>query len=196
MNSNIVIGIIAVIGVIGAIVLFSGTANDGAIEPATPDPADTPETVTPEPNQPDQPAPTGNSIVDLTIAESELSTLVTAVSEAGLVDVLSTEGPFTVFAPTNDAFAALPAGALDELLLPENNEALQNVLASHVVLGTVNAADLSDGMTITTLNEQELTVTITDDGEVFIGGSQVIQADIDADNGVIHVIDTVILDGA
>ena len=112
------------------------------------------------------------------------------MSAAGLVDTLNGEGPFTVFAPTDAAFAALPAGVLDALLLPENKDVLTQILTYHVVPGTVMAADITDG-DVATVEGQSVTLS-TADG-VTVNGAKVVQADVVADNGVIHVIDAVIL---
>lgn len=116
---------------------------------------------------------------------------------ADLVGTLQGEGPFTVFAPTNDAFAALPEGTLDSLLLTENKDQLAGVLTYHVVAGNVVSSDLSDGQVVTTVQGQKLTVSIMD-GKVYItdakgGKAMVTQADVDASNGVVHVIDSVLL---
>lgn len=133
-----------------------------------------------------------NTVVDIAIGSPDHTTLVAAVTAAGLVDVLSGDGPFTVFAPTNAAFEALPEGTLDNLLLPENKEMLASILTYHVVAGNVMAADLSDGQKVTTVNGQELTVTIVD-GNVMINGAKVVAADLAGSNGVVHVIDGVVL---
>lgn len=133
------------------------------------------------------------TIVDLAVATPDLSTLVEAVVAAGLVDTLAGAGPFTVLAPQNSAFADLPEGTLESLLLPENVEQLQTILANHVVSGAALSTDLQDGMMIPTLAGTELPVEIAADGTVTIGGATVVAADIIADNGVVHVIDTVIL---
>ncbi len=133
-----------------------------------------------------------NTVVDIAIGSPDHTTLVAAVTAAGLVDVLSGDGPFTVFAPTNAAFASLPAGTLDNLLLPENKETLAGILTYHVVAGNVMAADLSDGQMVTTVNGQQLTVTIVD-GNVMINGAKVTAADLVGTNGVVHVIDGVVL---
>jgi uncharacterized surface protein with fasciclin (FAS1) repeats len=127
----------------------------------------------------------------------DLSTLVTAVKAAGLVETLQGEGPYTVFAPTNAAFNALPAGTLDTLLKPENVEQLKSILTYHVVSGKVMASDLSDGQEITTVQGGKLTVSIAD-GKVYLidaKGNKVMveQADVNADNGVVHVIGGVLL---
>jgi transforming growth factor-beta-induced protein len=123
---------------------------------------------------------------------SILSTLVTAVTEAELVETLQGDGPFTVFAPTNTAFDALPEGTLDELLLPENQSQLADVLTFHVVAGEFLASDLSDGQRLTTVQGDDLIVYIQN-GEVTINGAVVSTADAVSSNGVIHVIDSVLL---
>lgn len=137
------------------------------------------------------------NIVVLASQTSDLSTLVTAVKAASLVDTLQGAGPFTVFAPTNAAFSALPAGTLDTLLKPENVEQLKAILTYHVVPGKVMAADLKDGQVITTVQGGTLTVKITD-GKVYLvdaKGNQVMveKADVNADNGVVHIIGGVLL---
>ncbi|MGA1181153.1 MAG: fasciclin domain-containing protein [Marivivens sp.] len=133
----------------------------------------------------------GNSmdIVDTAINAGSFTTLVAAVQAAGLVDTLKGEGPFTVFAPTDEAFAALPEGTVEGLLA--DPEALAKILTYHVIAGKVMSTDLSDGMTAATVNGAE--VTITTMGGVKINGANVISADIETSNGVIHVIDQVIL---
>lgn len=130
-------------------------------------------------------------VVDLAIATENLSTLVTAVQAAELVETLKGEGPFTVFAPTNAAFGALPEGTLEDLLKPENKDQLAAVLTYHVVAGKVMSGDLSDGMTATTVNGNDITISV---GEgVQINGANVTTADVEASNGVVHIIDAVIL---
>jgi len=131
-----------------------------------------------------------NTIVDVASTTEGFSTLVAALSAAELVETLSGEGPFTVFAPTDDAFAALPAGVLDALLLPENKATLVKILTYHVVSGMVMAADVTDG-DVGTVEGQTIKLS-TKDG-VTVNGAKVVQADVMADNGVIHVIDAVIL---
>jgi len=139
------------------------------------------------------PAPVpSNTVVDIAIGSPDHTTLVAAVQAAGLVETLSGDGPFTVFAPTNVAFEALPAGTVEGLLEPESKEALTGILTYHVVSGNVMSGDLSDGQEVTTLNGQTLTVSIQD-GKVMIGGATVIAADLAGTNGVVHVIDTVLL---
>jgi len=132
------------------------------------------------------------NIVALAANTDFLSTLVAAVTAGDLVDVLGSDGPFTVFAPTNDAFAALPAGTLESLLKPENKDQLVAILTYHVVPGKVMSTDLSDGMKAGTANGAEVTINIKD-GKVMVNGANVTAADIAATNGVVHVIDAVIL---
>lgn len=133
----------------------------------------------------------GKDIVDTAVEAGSFSTLVAAVEAAGLVDTLKGEGPFTVFAPTDDAFAALPEGTVEELLKPENKDKLTSILTYHVVPGQVMSGDLSDGMTATTVQGSD--VTIKTEGGVTVDGANVTTADIEASNGVIHVIDAVIM---
>ncbi len=133
----------------------------------------------------------GKDIVDTAVEAGSFTTLVAAVEAAGLVDTLKGEGPFTVFAPTDEAFAALPEGTVEDLLLPENLETLTAVLTYHVVPGKVMSGDLSDGMMAETVQGGSVTI-MTEDG-VTVDGANVTTADIEASNGVIHVIDAVIL---
>lgn len=131
-------------------------------------------------------------IVDVAIGSPDHTTLVSAVTAAGLVETLKGAGPFTVFAPTNAAFAALPAGTVDGLLKPESKAALTNILTYHVVAGSVKAADLKDGQKVKTLQGEELSVSIKD-GKVMINGANVSAADLMGSNGVVHVVDGVLM---
>ncbi len=128
-------------------------------------------------------------IVDTAVEAGSFTTLVAAVEAAGLVDTLKGEGPFTVFAPTDEAFAALPEGTVEGLLA--DPEALSAILTYHVVPGKVMSTDLSDGMTAATVNGAD--VTIQTEGGVMVNDATVAAADVEASNGVIHVIDKVIL---
>ncbi len=130
-------------------------------------------------------------IVDTAIAAG-FSTLVAAVSAAGLVDTLKSTGPFTVFAPTDAAFAKLPAGTVEELLKPESLAKLQAILTYHVVAGQVMAADVVKLAAAKTVQGQEVTIKVAD-GKVMVDAAEVTQTDILTSNGVIHIIDTVIL---
>jgi len=138
----------------------------------------------------DAPMDEATDIVAIASGNEDFSTLVAAVAAAGLVETLQGEGPFTVFAPTNEAFAALPAGLVDKLLLPENKDLLVKILTYHVVAGKVMAADVAAGE-VPTVEGQNITIT-TDMG-VQVNGANVVTTDIEASNGVIHVIDAVIL---
>lgn len=131
-------------------------------------------------------------IADTAVEAGSFTTLVTAVQAAGLVDTLKGEGPFTVFAPTDEAFAKLPAGAVDDLLKPENKDQLVAVLTYHVVPGKVMAADAMQADSATTVQGGDIRIT-TQDGKVMVDEATVVQADIETSNGVIHVIDTVIM---
>lgn len=131
------------------------------------------------------------TIVELAVETESLSTLVTAVKAAGLVETLSSEGPFTVFAPTNDAFAALPEGTLETLLKPENKQQLIDVLTYHVVAAKVMSTDLEDGQEAASVQGEKITVDLEDG--VMINDASVKMADVKASNGVVHVIDKVIL---
>lgn len=134
-----------------------------------------------------------DTIVDIAAGNADFETLVAAVQAAGLADTLSGDGPFTVFAPTDAAFAALPDGTLDSLLQPENRDQLAAILTYHVVPGKVMSGDLAGKTTeATTVQGQAVTIDAMGGG-VSVEGASVVQADIEATNGVIHVIDQVIL---
>jgi len=135
--------------------------------------------------------PAKQDVVDIAASLPDFSTLVTAVKAAGLVETLKGEGPFTVFAPTNEAFAALPAGTVEGLLKPENKEKLVALLTYHVVAAKVMAADVKAGP-VKTVNGQSFEVTIAD-GKVKVDGATVVKTDVVGTNGVIHVIDQVIM---
>jgi uncharacterized surface protein with fasciclin (FAS1) repeats len=130
-------------------------------------------------------------IIDTAVAAGGFSTLAAALGAAGLVETLKGEGPFTVFAPTDTAFAALPAGTVDDLLKPENKGKLRSILLYHVVPGTVMSSDLTEGMSASTVEGSRVTITLN--GGAKVAGATVVTPDIKASNGVIHVIDQVIL---
>jgi uncharacterized surface protein with fasciclin (FAS1) repeats len=132
------------------------------------------------------------NIVETAVANGSFKTLVSAVTAADLVATLSGPGPFTVFAPVDAAFAALPAGTVESLVSPENKGKLTGILTYHVVAGKVLSSDLSNGMKAKTVNGAEITITIAD-GKVKVNGAQVVLADVATSNGVIHVIDGVLL---
>ncbi|MXY84719.1 MAG: fasciclin domain-containing protein [Gemmatimonadetes bacterium] len=131
-------------------------------------------------------------IVDVAIGAGTFNTLVAAVQAADLVDALQGEGPLTVFAPTDEAFAALPEGTVESLLLPENKELLTAILLYHVVAGSVMAADVVELSSATTLSGDSIDISVSDSG-VMINNANVVQADVTASNGVIHIIDAVLL---
>lgn len=131
-------------------------------------------------------------IVDTAVAAGSFTTLATALQATGLVDALKGAGPYTVFAPTDDAFAKLPAGTLDDLLKPQNRDKLKNILLYHVVPGKIMAADVKGEASPKTLEGTALAVQ-SSGGAVTVNGAKVTAADISASNGVIHVIDAVVL---
>lgn len=130
-------------------------------------------------------------IVDTAADAGSFTTLLAAAEAAGLVETLKGNGPLTVFAPTDDAFAALPDGTVESLRLPENKDQLVDILTYHVVAGAVMSGDLTNGMEATAVNEGTLVIG-TEDG-VTVDGANVVTADIEASNGVIHVIDAVLV---
>lgn len=133
-------------------------------------------------------------IVDTAVSAGSFTTLVAAVKAAGLVDTLKGEGPFTVFAPTDEAFAKLPAGTVEDLLKPENKDKLVAILTYHVVPGKVMSGDIA-GKEMMVKSVQGDTIDVNAMNGVMVDGATVTSADIEADNGVIHVIDTVIMPG-
>lgn len=180
-NKEKYVQVISPLALVGLLVSCGG--DDSDVAPATDAPM-TSEATTEEPTE------EATDIVAIASGNEDFSTLVAAVAAAGLVETLQGEGPFTVFAPTNEAFAALPAGLVDKLLLPENKDLLVKILTYHVVSGTVLAADVTAG-DVPTVEGQNITIT-TDMG-VKVNGATVTATDIIASNGVIHVIDAVIL---
>ncbi len=170
----VIVGALAIVAIVLVFTVFTG--EDEAATP--PEPA------------PEMTAPAAD-IVDTAVAAGDFTTLATALEAAGLVETLKGDGPFTVFAPTDAAFAALPAGALDDLLADPKG-ALTDVLTYHVIAGRVMSGDLADGMTAATVQGGELTFTIKD-GQAYVNDILISTADIEASNGVIHVIDGVLL---
>ncbi len=133
-------------------------------------------------------------IVDTAVANGSFTTLVTAVKAAGLVDTLKGDGPFTVFAPTDEAFAKLPEGTVQKLLLPENKELLTSILTYHVVSGKVMAADVVNLTSAKTVQGESVEINV-DSGKVKVDNANVVLTDVKASNGVIHVIDAVLMPG-
>ncbi|MHA6509976.1 fasciclin domain-containing protein [Tessaracoccus sp. Y1736] len=186
---------IAAAGSVAALLFLSGCA--GASDEMTPE-ATTAETTSAaaspsesmSESMSEAPMEEAGTIVDVAAGNPDFETLVAAVTAADLVETLSGDGPFTVFAPTDDAFDALPEGLLDALLLPENKDALTSILTYHVVSGEVMAADVTAGDVETV---EGSTIAITTDGGVMVNDANVVTTDVDASNGVIHVIDKVIV---
>ncbi|MGI3170097.1 fasciclin domain-containing protein [Pseudooceanicola sp. C21-150M6] len=130
-------------------------------------------------------------IVETATEAGDFATLLAAAEAAGLVDTLKGDGPYTVFAPTDEAFAALPEGTVDSLLMPENKDQLTEILTYHVVPGKVMSTDLSDGMMAATVEGEDITVSLGD--SVMVNEATVVMPDVEASNGVIHVIDGVLM---
>ena len=174
---------VAAVAALSAVTLVAcGSSTETASSPAASSPAaSSPAASTPA---------AAGTIVDVAAANPDFTTLVAAVKAAGLVDTLNGTGPFTVFAPTNEAFAALPAGLLDKLLLPENKDVLTKILTYHVVASKVMAADVKDGKA-PTVEGSDLTLGTM--GGVTVNDAKVVTADVAASNGVIHVIDKVLV---
>ena len=131
-------------------------------------------------------------IVDTAVAAGSFNTLVAAVQAAGLVDALKAEGPYTVFAPTDEAFAKIPASTIESLLKPENKAKLTAILTYHVVPARVTASEVVNRRSAKTLQGQEVAIGVAGD-KVFVDNARVIKTDIETSNGVIHVIDTVLM---
>jgi uncharacterized surface protein with fasciclin (FAS1) repeats len=181
---------------IAAALMIAPVAVSCAGEPAADTSAVTTEAPTEEvPTTTETPtdptATTGETIVDVAAANGSFNTLVAAVQAAGLEETLSGEAPYTVFAPTDEAFAALPEGTVEKLTKPENQAALQQILSYHVVEGEVPAAEIQSGP-VGTVEGGDLEVT-ADAGDVTVNGASVVQPDVVASNGVIHVVDAVLL---
>lgn len=154
-------------------------------EPAMEEPAEE-ETTEAEPA-----AEEAKDIVALATETESLSTLVAAVKAGELVETLQGEGPYTVFAPTNEAFDALPEGTLDDLLKPENKDKLVSILTYHVIPSKVMSTDLQDGATVATVNGAEVTISTAEGAKV--DNANVVTPDVEASNGVVHIIDAVIM---
>ena len=177
------------VGAVAGLVVLSACGSDGNDEGSA-DESTTTEAVA-ETTEADDMADEPGTIVVVADTNGSFGTLVAAVSAASLVETLESEGPFTVFAPTDDAFAALPDGLVDCLLLEENVDALSSILTYHVVAGDVMSTDLTDGP-VETVQGEDITVDVTD-GVVLNETVNVVIADVPAVNGVIHAIDGVLV---
>ena len=132
------------------------------------------------------------NIVETAVANGSFKTLVAAVTAADLATTLSGVGPFTVFAPVDADFEALPAGTVETLVMPENKDQLSGILTYHVIAGKIMSGDLTDGMKAETVNGQEVTIHLKD-GKVFVNDAEVVIADVETSNGVVHAINKVIM---
>jgi uncharacterized surface protein with fasciclin (FAS1) repeats len=132
-------------------------------------------------------------VVKVAVASKDHTTLVAALKQAGLVDALSNAGPFTVFAPTNEAFDKLPKGTVEDLMKPENKEKLIDILQYHVYVGGLSTTLLQDGQSLNEVNGQNIAIQKSADGKITINGKAHIVASVPASNGIVHVIDEVLL---
>jgi uncharacterized surface protein with fasciclin (FAS1) repeats len=173
------------LGVVSLVAVGCATSEAGPAASPTVPPAATQQAATATPEIQD-----GATIVDIAVEDGRFTALVTALQTTGLTETLSGEGPFTVFAPTDEAFGALPEGTVEALL--GDVPALTEVLTYHVVSGKVTAADVVELESATTLQGQEVHIRV-EDGHVFINDARVAVTDIEASNGIIHVIDAVLL---
>jgi uncharacterized surface protein with fasciclin (FAS1) repeats len=184
-NIGIILAVVVVAAIGGYLLIGSSATPEAVVMDSTTGEATADRVVTtPETMEMD--------IVATAASNEDFATLVTAVIAAELAETLQGPGPFTVFAPVNEAFAALPAGTVETLLLPENISDLQAVLTYHVVAGDVRSNNLFDGMVVETVNGATITIGVSDAG-VTVNDANVVVADIETSNGVIHVIDSVIL---
>lgn len=197
-SKNLITGaVIVVLLAIGGFALYSMSGDDSSETSSNTSTSQmTDSTPAAAPSTSTETAPQ-STIVELAVGTQDLSTLVSAVKAAELVDTLSAAGPFTVFAPTNAAFEGLPAGTLDMLLMPENKTKLQAILTYHVVSGKVMSSDLSDGQVVKTVQGNNLTVMMSG-GKVMLkdatgATAEVVTTDVAASNGVVHVINKVVL---
>jgi uncharacterized surface protein with fasciclin (FAS1) repeats len=196
-STGLILGVVGVIAAIGIITAVVANRDSGDSKKADSTQQSSVSSSDSSKNSSDMKKEAASDIVSLAVATPDLSTLVVAVKAADLVATLQSEGPFTVFAPTNAAFAALPAGTLDSLLLPENKATLARILTYHVVSGQVMSSELKDGQVVKTVQGETLTVTLADSKVMLTdtkgNKSTVAKADIEASNGVVHVIDSVVL---
>lgn len=180
--NKIILGLVGLVLLIGAGMLIMNSQK--SVSQATVANTLTPTTAV------EQEAMNTKTIVDIASENSDFSTLVAAIKAAGLAETLSGEGPYTVFAPTNEAFAKLPEGTVESLL--QDKEKLASILTYHVVPGKVMAADVVNLTSAKTVQGQEFTIK-TENGTVMVNNAKVVTTDIEASNGVIHVIDTVLM---
>ena len=135
------------------------------------------------------------NIVETAVSNGSFKTLVAAVTAAGLGETLSSTGPFTVFAPVDAAFEALPSGTVETLVKPESKEKLTGILTYHVLAGKILSTDLTDGMVAKTVNGEDVVIRLRD-GKVFVNESEVVIADVETSNGIVHAVDKVLMPAA
>lgn len=164
-----------------------GTPTDTTTTPADEDAATTETDTTADSSMSED---MDDTVVSVAASDESFSTLAQAIEAAGLTETLSSEGPYTVFAPTNEAFEALPEGTLDQLLMPENRDLLTQILTYHVVPAEVTSAEVTAGEVETVAGPA---INITTDGAIMVNGAMVVTPDVQASNGVIHAIDQVLL---
>ncbi len=198
MNNTVLIGLIVAIGIVGIFAVTQIGGDDAVTDTSMA--TTTPMEKEDEMMEEEAGVMVGGAmmlpsmdIVENAMNASNVTTLVAAVAAADLVDTLKGPGPFTVFAPTNAAFDALPAGTVDTLLLPENKADLAGILTYHVVAGSYTSANLADGQTLTTVQGEELTIRKNANGITVNGSAMIETADVISSNGVTHVINAVLL---
>lgn len=174
---------------------LAGVAALALVAACQPAPAPVQEEPAPVAEATPAPTPALVDVVDTAVAAGTFTKLVAAVQAAGLAEALKAPGPITVFAPNDEAFAKIPAADLEALLKPENKDKLAGVLKHHVIQGAVASSTITGPMEVDTLNGDKLKIDVKD-GKVLVGGATVVGADVQAANGVIHVVDTVIMPAA
>ncbi|HHP7245217.1 MAG TPA: fasciclin domain-containing protein [Elainellaceae cyanobacterium] len=185
LSKRLMIGFVG-LGAVAALTAC-GTPTDTTTAPADEEAATTePDTTADSSMSEDM----GDTVVSVAASDESFSTLAQAIEAAGLTETLSSEGPFTVFAPTNEAFEALPEGTLDQLLMPENQDLLTQILTYHVVPAEVTSAEVTAGDVETVAGPA---INITTDGAIMVNEAMVVTPDVQASNGVIHAIDQVLL---
>lgn len=170
----------------------SSTSNPQQTEQSLPGSRNQPVQDGKNPNSSVGAAPATNNLLEEAASTKQFQTLIKAIKAAGLEETLAAKGPYTIFAPTDEAFAALPQGSLEQLLQPENKDILMHLLSYHVVPGSVTKSQIQAGQ-VKTISGDPVTVEVTNEGTVTVNNAKVTQADIQVSNGIIHVVDQVIL---
>lgn len=170
----------------------SSTSNPQQTEQSLPGSRNQPVQDGKNPNSSVGAAPATNNLLEEAASTKQFQTLIKAIKAAGLEETLAAKGPYTIFAPTDEAFAALPQGSLEQLLQPENKDILMHLLSYHVVPGSVTKSQIQAGQ-VKTISGDPVTVEVTNEGTVTVNNAKVTQADIHVSNGIIHVVDQVIL---